>query len=126
MGHSKKWPIIHLFYCPRAFFAPLFPASSIIFLAVPEAFSFKAFSVDLAVASASAATAGVSEGEAIVDFMAERGCSKLDLAASAFAGGFACKLIGRAKRESANVKIIAFFILILLFIGVEGQMLRGI
>jgi len=106
---------MHCYYLSAAFFASAFPESSAAFLA---ASSFSELLASLVEASVD------FEGEATVDFMAERGLTIFDWGASPFAGGAACRLIGKAKRESANVQIIAFFILVLLFIGVEVQQIR--
>lgn len=106
---------MHFYYLPAAFFAAAFSASSAAFLRA------SAFSEPLAALSEASVD---FEGDAIVDFMVERGLRIFGSDASPFIGGFACRLIGRAKRDNAKVQIIAFFILVLLFIGVEVQKIR--
>ena len=105
------------FLVSRSFFRASFSCIFIHFLGGIR-LSASAFSESLAAFSESLAA---FEGDAIVDFKADRGLITFALDASSFAGGVACRLIGRAKRESAKVQIIAFFILVLLFMGVEVQ-----
>jgi hypothetical protein len=115
------------FFRPAPVFLPIFSASSSIFC-VESDFSLMAltFPDSLVEKSETFDAGGVDfDGDAIVDFMAERGFSTAAFAASCFAGP-AYRLMGKAKNEIARVLMMAFFILILLSVLGEKFLVKGL